>query len=89
MGTFCIVLGMLLLIAFTGGGFYLSNAIISNTTYRSLLGFADVSNIRIIYIIVVGICFLIGLLICLNLAMHGMNSNKINKLQAQIRRLSK
>ncbi len=89
MGTICILLGLILLIAFTGGGFYLSNVIVSNATYQSLLGFAGVTDYKIIYIIVVGICFLLGLLICLNLAMHGLNSNKISKLQSQIKRLSR
>lgn len=87
MGTICIMLGLILLIAFTGGGFYLSNAIIANTTYRSLLSLGEVPN-NTVYLIVVGICFLIGLLLCLNLAMHGLNSNKLNKLRAQIKRLS-
>ena len=63
MGTICILLGLILLIALTGGGFYLSN------------------------IIVVGACFLVGLLICLNLVMHGLNSNKLSKLQAQVKRI--
>lgn len=89
MGTICILLGVILLIAFTGGGFYLSNTIVSNTTYMSLLGFANASDSKMVYFIVVGLFFLIGLLICLNLAMHGLNSNKISKLQAQIKRLSR
>ena len=41
------------------------------------------------YIIVVGLCFLIGLLICLNLVMHGLNSNKLSKIQAQLKRIKR
>ena len=33
--------------------------------------------------------FLIGLLICLNLVMHGLNSNKLSKIQAQIKRIKR
>ena len=87
MGTICILLGLILLIALTGGGFYLSTILVSNTTYMSRLGFAGSTDFKIVYIIVVGLCFLIGLLICLNLVMHGLNSNKLSKLQAQIRRI--
>ena len=87
MGTICILLGLILLIALTGGGFYLSNIIVSNTTYMSLLGFANSTDFKLVYIIVVGVCFLIGLLICLNLVMHGLNSNKLSKLQAQVKRI--
>ena len=89
MGTICILLGLILLIALTGGGFYLSNIIVSNTTYMSLLGFANSTDFKLVYIIVVGLCFLIGLLICLNLVMHGLNSNKLNKLLAQVRRIKR
>ena len=89
MGTICILLGLILLIALTGGGFYLSNIIVSNTTYMSLLGFANATDYKLVYIIVVGLCFLIGLLICLNLVMHGLNSNKLNKLQSQLRRIKR
>lgn len=87
MGTICILLGLILLIALTGGGFYLSNIIVSNTTYMSLLGFAGSTDFKMVYIIVVGACFLVGLLICLNLVMHGLNSNKLSKLQAQVKRI--
>ena len=87
MGTICILLGLILLIALTGGGFYLSNTIVANSTYMSLLGFANTSDYKLVYIIMVGLCFLIGLLICLNLVMHGLNSNKLSKLQAQVKRI--
>ena len=89
MGTICILLGLILLIALTGGGFYLSNMIVSNTTYMSLLGFANSTDVKLVYFVVVGVCFLVGLLICLNLVMHGLNSNKLNKLLAQVRRIKR
>ena len=89
MGTICILLGLILLIALTGGGFYLSNMIVSNTTYMSLLGFANSTDVKLVYFVVVVVCFLGGLLICLNLVMHGLNSNKLNKLLAQVRRIKR
>lgn len=89
MGTICILLGLIFLIAFTGGGFFLSNLILTNTTFKTLMGFAKITDASLIYIIVVGLCFLIGLIVCMNLVMHGLNSNKLNKLQAQIRRMKR
>ena len=89
MGTICILLGLILLIALTGGGFYLSNTIVANSTYMSLLGFAEAADFKLVYFIVVGLCFLIGLLICLNLVMHGLNSNKLSKIQAQLKRIKR
>ena len=89
MGTICILLGLILLIALTGGGFYLSHTIVANSTYMSLLGFANTPDYKLVYIIVVGLCFLIGLLICLNLVMHGLNSNKLSKIQAQLKRIKR
>ena len=55
MGTICILLGLILLIALTGGGFYLSNTIVANSTYMSLLGFANTSDYKLVYIIMVGL----------------------------------
>lgn len=77
MGTVCILLGVILLFAFTGLGFFAANEVVGNELYMSLLALNDP---KMVYVIVVGICFFIGLLICLNLVMHGVNSNKLNKL---------
>ena len=77
MGTICIFLGIIFFIASIGGGFYVANEIISNQLYMSLLAMSDTD---IVYVIVVGACAFIGLLVCLNLVMHGINSNKLSKL---------
>ena len=77
MGTICIFLGIIFLFAFTGLGFYGANQVIGNDLYMSLIG---LSSTTMVYAIVVGVCAFIGLLICLNLVMHGVNSNKLNKL---------
>ncbi len=86
MGTICILLGIICLILFTAGGFFISNAILSNSTYMSLLTLSSSSSV---YLPVVGVCFAIGLLICLNLVMHGLTYNRVNKTYALLKKLSK
>ena len=83
MGTICIFLGIIFLIVFTAGGVLLSNSILANSLYMSLLGMSSVSSI---YLVVVGACFVIGLLICLNLVMHGLTYNKVCKVYAKLKK---
>ena len=84
MGTICIFLGIIFLIVFTAGGVLLSNSILANSLYMSLLGMSSASSI---YLVVVGACFVIGLLICLNLVMHGLTYNKVCKVYEKLKRL--
>ena len=88
MGTVCILIGIIVLALFFGGGFFIYNAILSNSTYASLMGLKDYPS-STVYIIVVSICFVIGLLICLNLVMHGLTYNRANKTYALLKKLSK
>ena len=83
MGTICILLGLILLVLATFGGFLLSHAIISNELYMSLLGLSSGNKV---YIIVVGACFAIGLLICLGLVMNGLIYNRLGKSNEMLRR---
>lgn len=83
MGTICILIGLIILIAFTGGGFLISNIIISNQLYMSLLG---LSNPVTLYVIVVGACAFIGLLICLNLVMNGLIYDRVCKNAAILKK---
>lgn len=87
MGTISILLGVIFLICFTGGGFFLSNMIIANPTYQTLFGFAGITDYSVVYVVVVGLCALLGFLVFLNLLMHGLNSIKLSKLQKQLKRL--
>ena len=87
MGTISILLGVIFLICFTGGGFYLSNAIVSDPSLQSALIILEVKDFNVVYVIVVGLCALIGFLVFLNLLMHGLNSIKLSKLQKQLKRL--
>ena len=78
MGTICILLGLIVLVLATFGGFLLSHTIISNQMIMTLLTL-NASNT---YIIVVSACFAVGLLICLALVMNGLIYNKVSKNNA-------
>lgn len=86
MGTICIFLGLILLVLATLGGFLISHAIVSNELYMSLLGMGAASSV---YATVVGICFLIGLLICLSLVMNGLIYNRVSKNADSLKRLTR
>ena len=85
MGTICIFLGIIFLIAFTAGGVLLSNSILANSLYLSLLGMSNTPS-STIYLIVTGACFVIGFLICMNLVMHGLTYNKLGKVYAKLKK---
>ena len=74
MGTICILIGLIVLLAFTGGGFLVSNVILEKFafTFKAL-------NPTSVYVGVVGVCAFIGLLICLNLVMNGLIYNRVCK----------
>lgn len=83
MGTFCIFFGVVILFAFTGLGVFAANEVVGNSLYMSLIGMSDA---KLVYIILIGACFFVGLLICLNLVMHGMNYNKLRNIEEKLRR---
>lgn len=77
MGTICILFGLIIFLASIFLGFAASNWVYVNLA-SSLVGiFPDQAET---YMIVVGVCGFIGLLICLNLVMHGLTYNKVCKL---------
>ena len=84
MGTICILLGLILLIAFTGVGLFASNLILSNELYMSLLAIQDATTV---YLAVVGVCAFVGLLICLSLVMNGLIYNRVLKNNAILKRI--
>ena len=86
MGTVCILLGLIVLILFTFGGFMISHAIIGNQTYMTLLFSGDSTKV---YTMVVGLCFAVGLLICLSLVMNGLIYNRVSKSHNLLKRLTK
>lgn len=77
MGTICILLGLIIFLGSIMLGFAGANAFMDSpmkTTFVALPSGPE------LYIIFVGICGFIGLLICLNLVMHGLTYNKICKM---------
>ena len=78
MGTICILLGLIiflgsLFLGFAGAGAYLNSAIAQTFVTIS-------ANATQTYILFVGVCGFIGLLICLNLVMLGLIYNRVRKL---------
>ena len=86
MGTICIILGFVLLVLATLGGFVISHAIISKEFYMSLLGLRTVTKV---YGAVVSACFVIGLLLCLAFVMSGLTYNRVNKNYDLLKRIKR
>ena len=86
MGTICILLGLIILIAFTGAGFFLSNMVLTNELYMTLLG---LTNTTMVYVGVVGVCAFIGLLICISLVMNGLIYNRVCKNGAALKKIGR
>ena len=78
MGTICILLGLIIFFGSIFLGFAGANAFLSSQLVASFVNFA--TSTTEVYIIAVGVCAFIGLLICLNLVMLGMIYNKTRKL---------
>ncbi len=81
MGIISILLGIIAFFLFTGVGAILANFLVDYKTVlsMSLTSLEKVSNGAIIAV-VVGIFAFIGLLICVNLVMAGLNHNKLTKI---------
>ena len=86
MGTICILLGLIVLVLATCGGFLIGHAIASNELYMSLLALKGAASV---YAITVGACFAVGLLICLGLVMNGLIYNRVSKNYEMLRRITK
>lgn len=76
MSILCIVIGVIGLVGFTGAGCFATNMLMSSETIVNLFSL----NATVQWIIV-GACFLVGLLFCLNWVMIGLNCRSIKKLQ--------
>lgn len=84
MSILCIVIGVIGLVGFTGAGYIATDKLMSSQTIVSLFSL----NVTAQWIIV-GICFLIGLLFCLNWVMLGLNCKNIKKLQRRRKKKEK
>ena len=76
MGTICILLGLIILLGSLFGGFQLAQVYAETLapTFENLFGGVNPN------VLCIGVCGLIGLLICLNLVMHGLMLNRVTKL---------
>ena len=81
MGIICILLGIITFFCFTGAGAILANVIVDykTTLALSVTSLNTVSNTSLVVVVVIIFAF-IGLLIGMNLIMHGLTYNKINKV---------
>ena len=80
MGVISILLGVIAFLGTTGAGAFLSNKLMRNYTF---FGFSSSSQFVACF---VGVFAFIGILICMGLVMHGINYNKMAKLQKALRR---
>ena len=87
MGVISILLGIIAFLGFTGAGALLANTLVDYKTLLSvsITSLSTVSNTALIAVIV-GIFAFIGLLICMNLVMAGVNYNKLRRIQKSIKR---
>lgn len=86
MGTFCIVLGLISLIGFTGVGFYAASALLSNQMYVTLL---ELNEPFVVYAVIVGACAFIGLIICASLVTLGLLYNRSGKNTSLLKKLNR
>ncbi len=80
MGTICILLGLIIFLGSLFVGFVAASSMSSMVAMLSASMVGMNIGATEIYIAVIGVCGFIGLLICLNLVMHGLTYNKVCKL---------
>ena len=87
MGVISILLGFIAFFLFTGAGAILANVIVEAKSVLAL-SLSSLENIPNASLIagVVGIFTFIGLLVGMNLIMHGLTYNKVAKMQNHMRR---
>ena len=83
MGTICILLGVIILLGSAFLGLTLTRTYLTSTLPVSLAALPQGTTA---YIVIIGVCVFIGLLICLNLVMHGLIYNKLKKLEQNSRK---
>ena len=83
MGTICILLGIIILFGSAFLGVLLTRAYLTSTLPISFTMLPQGTDA---YLIIIGVCAFIGLLICLNLVMHGLSYNKLLKLEKNTRK---
>ncbi len=84
MGIVCIFLGIILMIGFIGGGFYVFNA--CESLFRAFPNFFGSADPQFV---IVGLFALIGLIIFLNFLMTGIAFFKMNSMSKRMARTRK
>ena len=82
MGTICILLGLIIF----GGSFFLGAAGYNYYLDEFAASLTSLPQGMPVMIAFIGVCAFIGLLICLNLVMHGLTYNKVCKIQRQLKK---
>lgn len=77
MGTLCILFGLVIFLVSLGLGCVGANWFVQAPLRYTLTTLPSDAEI---YFLFIGVCGFVGLLICLNLVMHGLIYNKLNKL---------
>ena len=77
MGTICILLGPIILLGSAFLGFSLTRSYLDSWAKN----FITLPQRTSAYLLIIGACVFVGLIICLNLVMHGLNYNKLKKLE--------
>ena len=87
MGVISILLGIITFFCFTGAGAILANMLIEYKTTLSMAvtSLETVSNTSLM-VGMVGLFAFLGLLIGMNLVLHGLTYNKVCKMMGQIKR---
>ena len=83
LGMISILLGAIAFCMYTMVGVYISNLLIPYKELISMfpqMGFLKTSSDAVLYGIVIGLFAFIGLLICMNMVMHGLTYRKVGKL---------
>lgn len=88
MAVFCYLIGSILLLGCTGGGWFLTKVLMGNSIYRVTFGLNSFSQPWMPYAIIVGACFIIGLLFFLSWLFTGINCARIKKLSRRKKKQS-
>ena len=82
----CIALGLITVLCMIMVGQYVAHIILENKDVLSLIGIMSNTSERTIFWGIIGIFTFLGLLMFMNLLMHGLNYNKYSKMQVRMRR---
>ena len=84
MGTICIFLGLIIFLCSIGLGCVAANYYLASPLLNTFAALP--SEPLEVYLLFAGVIGFIGLLICLNLVMHGLTYNKVSKIYRRMKR---